>query len=74
MAESIRESDGGIPSLNVCGNRAEERKAMSNSVTSLGVTRESGGVMMEMYFRRAGAHTPCNCNFASVTVPSLLAT
>ena len=45
---------------------------MSNSVTSLRVTRESGGVMIEMYFREAGAHTPCK--FASVTVPSILAT
>ena len=43
MAECIRESDGGIPSLNACGNRAEGRKVMSNfSVTSLGVERVGG--------------------------------
>ena len=72
IAECIRESDGGgIPSLKVRRIRAEGRKVMSNFATSLGV-EESGGVMIGMYFREAGADTPCNV--ASVTVPRLLPT
>ena len=48
MAECIRESDGGIPSLNVCG-WAEERKLMSNSVTSLGVERVGGSYDRDVF-------------------------